>query len=104
MTAYQGQPVVYTLSESDVIAINARRDQTGVRGNPVSAGDVCPASIVKLWNPATGYANLAVLLDGNDTYWATSKEPGTGPNCWYDPTAPAAEPEAAPAAPEGGAQ
>lgn len=98
MTAYQGKSVVYTLSESDVIAINAKRDQTGVRGNPVGVGDVCGAFIAKLWNPT--YANLAVSLDGNDTYWATSKTTGTGPGCWYDPndTAPAPEPVAQPEA------
>ncbi len=95
MTAYQGKPVLYTLSESDVIAIKADRDRTGARGNTPGVGDVCGAFIAKLWNPT--YANLTVFLDGQDTYWATSKQLGTSAGCWYDPTDTAAVITAAPA-------
>jgi hypothetical protein len=89
-TPYQGQPVVYVLSEYDAADIKAKRAEAGIGGNSPGAGDRCPAVIVKLWGPT--YANLAVTLDGHDTFWATSRnldasgEPGT----WFIPAQPAA--------------
>jgi hypothetical protein len=95
-----GRIVHYTLSESDVLAINTRRsdyiaflrhrhegsEETGFQahvGNHVTAGEVCPAVVVRVFGEHT--ANLQVLLDGSDTYWATSRVEGEGPNTWSWP-------------------
>lgn len=89
-----GRIVHYQLAEHDIAPIQQqRRDHvkdvpwsnehgSGLRssavhiGNEVSVGDVYPAMIVRVWsedpNETTG-AQLQVFLDGNDTYWATSK-------------------------------
>lgn len=100
-----GRIVLYTLSQFDADAINKRRSdfhaftqtlaskpQPGHRGatghvahvgNDVTAGTVCAAVIVQVWGgPA---ANLQVLLDGSDTYWATSRTEGTGQGRWIWP-------------------
>jgi hypothetical protein len=46
-------------------------------GNQVTAGDVYPAMIVRVWGDTPESAvNLQVHLDGNDTYWATSRVVG----------------------------
>jgi len=93
-----GRIVLYKLSDHDELAINKRRDDyraflrnrragsedTGYVahvGNQVRAGDEYPAVVVRAW-PGQG-ANLQVLLDGNDTYWATSRIEGLAPNTWY---------------------
>ncbi len=39
-------------------------------GNPVQAGDICPAMVVATWGSDS--VNLKVMLDGCDEYWATS--------------------------------
>jgi len=95
-----GRIVHYTLSESDVEQINRRRsdygaflrhrhegsEETGFQahvGNQVAAGEVYPAVVVRPFGSTT--ANLQVLLDGSDTYWATSRVEGEGPNTWSWP-------------------
>jgi len=95
-----GRIVHYTLSEQDAAQINKRRSDArnlnaaGVTlasqglgpqihiGNPVAAGDVFPAMVVKVhsWS-----ANLQVFLDGNDTFWATSVAEGDGELHWQWP-------------------
>lgn len=40
-------------------------------GNDVHAGDVYPAMVIRVWG-SSGCSNLKVMLDGSDTYWATS--------------------------------
>lgn len=89
-----GLIVHYTLNEHDAEAINRRRQdaadapaaKTGFVahvGNHASAGDTCPAMVVRTFGgPA---ANLQVVLDGNDTYWATSRVEGTDPGTWAWP-------------------
>lgn len=52
-------------------------------GNNAEAGQVYPAVSVRVWTP--GMANLQVLLDGNDVYWATSRHEGTEPGTWAWP-------------------
>ena len=85
-----GRIVHYRLSEQDAEAINRRREHArehmdehrsianGVMvhvGNHVNAGELYPATIVKVWSdkpqPLTA-VNLKVHLDGTDDYWATS--------------------------------
>jgi len=41
-------------------------------GNAVQAGDIFPAMIIRVWDQSSGSSNLKVMLDGSDTYWATS--------------------------------
>ena len=91
-----GRIVHYTLTEQDTDAINRRRAD-GVRartadarsgavihyGNTVTAGDVYPAMVVRVWE--FNSTNLQVFLDGNDTYWAASKSEGDQPGTWHWP-------------------
>jgi hypothetical protein len=97
MTPTVGRIVHYTLSASDAGAINTRRHcvprqdeprmNTGLvdrTGNPAAEGDVCAAVIVRAFVPATT-VNLQVLLDGDDSYWATSRAEGPGPGFWSWP-------------------
>lgn len=100
-----GHIVHYTLTAADAQAINKRRSdfdafrQTlagtpdpGHRGatghvahlgNQATAGDVSPAVVVRTFGGAE--ANLQVLLDGTDTYWATSRTEGDQPGFWAWP-------------------
>ncbi|MFI0897077.1 hypothetical protein [Streptomyces sp. NPDC020983] len=96
-----GRIVHYALTQADANAINKRRadaknlNAAGVTlasqelgpqihvGNHATAGDYLPAMIVATFGgPAT---NLQVFLDGNDTYWATSRTEGDGPGFWTWP-------------------
>lgn len=92
-----GRVVLYTLSEDDAARINKRRDDAIARahehkanpevtgfqvhvGNRVDAGQQFPAMIVRAWGTTPeSAANIHVLLDGNDTFWATSVTAGDGP-------------------------
>lgn len=102
-----GRIVHYTLTEQDAAAINKRRDdfqafrtnfsgpsdpgQAGSDGhvahigNHATAGDTYPAMIVRVFHPESTTANLQVFLDGNDTYWATSRAEGEGEFHWAWP-------------------
>lgn len=83
-----GRIVHYVLSEEDAVQINRRRTipsevahriaqnewPLGAQahiGNTVNPGDVFPAIIVRYWGGCL--LNLHVFLDGNDTFWATSR-------------------------------
>lgn len=81
-----GRIVLYTLNDGDADAINRRRKDFTARpdgpgnegfqghvGNHVQAGETYPAMIVRTFGPSV---NLQVFLDGNDTYWATSRAEG----------------------------
>lgn len=107
MTPTLGRIVHYKLGESDAQAINRRRHDfmtftrtygrpeagnpgatghVGHFGNAVKPGDVFPAMIVRVF-PGSPHdvANLQVHLDGNDTYWATSRHEGDDQNEWSWP-------------------
>lgn len=73
--------VTYILSEYDVSMITSARHAGQGRGNTPQAGDQCPALIVRHWNPAS--ANLRVILDGTDDYWATSRGRGRDNGHWF---------------------
>jgi hypothetical protein len=99
-----GRVVLYTLSQQDAEQINKRRDdyarhmrtaagrenQPGYAahvGNTALPGDTYPAVIVRVFGPTPeNRANLSVLLDGTDTYWATSRTEGDGEGEWSWPT------------------
>jgi len=81
-----GRIVHYTLSSADAEAIGQRRftDIADSAGNQAAEGDVYPAMIVRTCPPGAA-VNLQVLLDGNDSYWATSRTEGEGPGFWSWP-------------------
>ena len=82
-----GRIVHYTLSDIDATLIQGRRSHVGTSANMVAAGQTFPAIVVRTYDGGTG-VNLRVMLDGDDTYWATSRtqgEPGT-PATWAWPT------------------
>jgi hypothetical protein len=53
-------------------ALQVKRDRFGREGNPVNAGDIYPAMVVRVWDQEQGLVNLRVFLDGPDVYWVTS--------------------------------
>ena len=72
--------VLYKLNLYDADEINRRRSNSVIHcGNEASEGQVFPAFVVADWG---GCANLQVLLDGNDSYWATSRGQGDEPGQW----------------------
>ncbi|OLE22369.1 MAG: hypothetical protein AUG49_19325 [Catenulispora sp. 13_1_20CM_3_70_7] len=102
-----GRIVHYKLTPHDAEAINRRRaDANAFRrnhsgtvesgqpgasghqehvGNHAQVGDVYPAVVVRVFDPSVTTANLQVQLDGNDTYWATSRMEGDEPGFWSWP-------------------
>ncbi|MGP4090196.1 hypothetical protein [Streptomyces sp. KR55] len=81
-----GRIVMYRLSEDDARHITQQRAHDSVNGNFVREGDRYPAVVVRTFagNPAD-VCNLKVLLDGEDTHWATSRHEGTEPGTWSWP-------------------
>lgn len=79
-----GDVVLYKLSTYDVDIIQRLRDTRGVhqyQANDVHAGQTYPARVVRTFHTGddsadTGTVNLQVTLDGDDSYWATSRQPG----------------------------
>jgi hypothetical protein len=56
-------------------------------GNEVNIGDSFPAMIVRVWDEKpskNSFVNLQVFLDGEDTYWATSRKMGDRNGDWYE--------------------
>lgn len=107
MTPSVGRIVHYCLTEQNAAEIMRRRT-TGADiaarikdekwpigaqahvGNAVSAGDVFPMVIVRIWPSDTGSVNGRVLLDGTDEYWATSVSQVVADStdrqgCWFEP-------------------
>lgn len=90
-----GRVVHYVLSEADAAAIEGtRREFTSMmgahvhRGNTASAGDIFPAMAVSVFSEGDDPpVNFQVFLDGNDTYWATSRHesPDAFPGNWHWP-------------------
>ena len=81
-----GRSVHYKLSTYDADSINAKRLKDGTPGNHACAGQVYPAVIVRTWGSQTGASvQLQVLLDGPDTYWATSRVEGDAEGQWNWP-------------------
>jgi hypothetical protein len=83
-----GRIVHYTLTDHDVAQIAARRTGAGDKsiGNTVTAGDVFPLMITRVWGPTEESAvNGQVFLDGDDVLWVTSRQQGDGPSTWREP-------------------
>lgn len=81
-----GRIVHYRLNASDAEIINKRRtaDSTEV-GNNVGAGEASPAIVVRVNSSSGRSVNLQVFLDGNDSYWATSRTIGDEEGQWFWP-------------------
>lgn len=78
-----GRIVHYTLTQADADAIQKRRTEAVTTANMTAAEQTYPAIVVRTFGgPA---ANLQVLLDGPDTYWATSRAEGDGAGFWAWP-------------------
>lgn len=76
-----GRIVHYTFAEYDDFS-----QVEGARVNKVEAGQVYPAMIVRTWGEDEGDScNLQVFLDGNVSYWATSRVEGDQPGQWAVP-------------------
>lgn len=100
-----GRIVCYVLSEQDAFEINRRRTTSeaiarrvgngtwpnGAQahiGNSVQPGEILPAFVVRVWgSDETSSVNLQVFLDGNDTFWACSRNPDAfgAPGTWHWP-------------------
>lgn len=91
-----GRIVIYRLNVGDVQQISAARSVPvdpgisgqsfvhGMIGNPVTAGDECPAMVVRTFDEGK-HLNLKVQLDGRDTLWVTSRGEGTEDGTWRWP-------------------
>jgi hypothetical protein len=102
-----GDVVLYTLDGTDAAKINAWRSNFRAHnaafaghkhphepGSPgatghvahtgldAAAGQELPAHVTR--TAAGNRLNLRVMLDGNDTYWATGVPHGSGPACWRE--------------------
>ncbi|MFG3438314.1 hypothetical protein ACGF0J_13815 [Nonomuraea sp. NPDC047897] len=84
-----GRIVHYKLSGHDVSMIDLHNMQSyggqGIVRSPVKLGDVYPAMVVRTFEGAEKTANLQVLLDGNTSYWATSRSEGPDQGQWSWP-------------------
>lgn len=79
--------VVYKLSAGDVSRIDQLTPMSvdgQQRRNSVIEGAEYPAMIVRVWGEG-GSANLQVFLDGNCSYWATSRTEGDESGKWSWP-------------------
>lgn len=104
-----GRIVQYQLTSFDAEQINRRRatkEATSAdswpkgaqahTGNQVSEGQKFPMIITAVSSSETPSVNGQVFLDGNDTFWATSRKEGDEPGGWVWPqgTAQAAKAKA----------
>ena len=103
MNATIGRIVILKLSEGQCGQINAGRDKAALvsmrigagdpalygqhlhahAGNPVSAGQEVPMIIVRTWSDS--YVNGQALLDGTDSFWASSVHEGSENGEWHWP-------------------
>lgn len=87
ITPTLGRIVYYKLSKSDVAAIRHKRALLRITANEVHQGQVFPMMIVAVWGDTPLAAiNGQVILDGYDTFWATSVHLGQneGQYDWMD--------------------
>ncbi len=108
MTPSPGRIVHYMLTAQDAEQINRRRTSgasiaerigqdkwpLGAQahiGNEAREGDVYPMVIIRVFDPDPVWrVNGQVLLDGNDTFWATSRGQVVNGSvdakgCWFEP-------------------
>lgn len=80
-----GDQVLYRLSRADVERINSI-DPARTRRNAVRFGQDYAAVVVATFG-GQSTANLQVFLDGDSSYWATSRNQGGEPGQWQYRTA-----------------
>lgn len=93
-----GLILLYALNDSEASQINKRRQDyskaskevdTGFQahvGNSVREGQVFPLLVTAINGSDKNISvNGQVLLDGNDSFWATSRKEGDGPGTWAWP-------------------
>lgn len=94
MKPTKGRIVHYKLSSADIAAIDAKHRVSEdvasyAHGNPTSIGDVLPAIVVAVFPDEFGTGipgvNLQVMLDGPETFWATSRREGNEAGQWAWP-------------------
>lgn len=75
MSPTVGRIVLYKLTAGDAQSIIQQRTlNPHLQGNVACLGDEYPALVVRVFGGSEpGLCNLQVLLDGNDSYWATSR-------------------------------
>ncbi|HEY9354265.1 MAG TPA: hypothetical protein VIP28_13475 [Nocardioides sp.] len=78
-----GRIVHYKLSEGDVAYIQSKH-QDRSSCNQASAGEMYPALVVRVWGSGES-VNLQVFLDGDCSYWATSRVEGDAAGTWRWP-------------------
>lgn len=78
-----GHVVGYILTNGDAARINNQREESMAGYNLARTGDHYPAVIVRTFEASPGACNLKVFLDGEDSYWATSRCLGDSPGNWY---------------------
>lgn len=86
-----GRIVIYRLRTQDVAEIERKRKGSDgqVRGNAVHIEQAFPMMIVTTHGATPeSYVNGKVMLDGDDTYWATSVMVGEGPGTFSWPGQP----------------
>lgn len=95
-----GRIVHYRLDAVDVDHISRRRVANAIEaaawpagaqahvGNPVHVGQIIPMIVTAVWPREFGDqpgVNGQCLLDGNDSFWVTSKQEGDGAGTWAWP-------------------
>ncbi len=84
-----GRIVLYRVTQNDIEGIMERRKASGglFNGNPMDEGDAFPFLITEAWTGESPNkaVNGQLFLDGNDTYWLTSRMVGEGPGTWSWP-------------------
>ena len=78
-----GRIVLYKLSEDDARHIQQQRSHNGTMANMAGVGHKYPAVVVSTFGGEA--VNLQVLLDGPDSFWATSRHEGDQPGTWAWP-------------------
>jgi hypothetical protein len=78
-----GRVVLYKLSEDDARHVQQQRSHDGTTANMTGAGRTYPAVVVSTFGGEA--VNLQVLLDGPDSFWATSRHEGDEPGMWTWP-------------------
>lgn len=83
-----GRIVHYTISEDDARQVRHQQNLMGgamFKCNEARAGSVLPAIVVSGPHGPDNLVNLQVFLDGDCSYWATSRAEGEGQGKWAWP-------------------
>lgn len=80
-TPTMGRIVLYQVTEADAAHINS--GEVGRKFNRVRPDDVFPAIVVRVFEGEI--CNLQVFLDGDCSFWATSRPHGDGSGHWVWP-------------------